>query len=138
MNSTEQVTDHKLTTVKGLLLALNAHLKAKVEAGHEELLIEEYGFSVNPAINSRLKEANPKIEKFRWLVAFAVEGGSEGYYVHVGRLIEDREDIYATDRQGEWEYRRYYDFGFCKTWSCTNAYAIAREAQRFLTAALWN
>ena len=32
----------------------------------------------------------------------------------------------------------YMDFGHAKTYSADQAYAIAREAQRFLTAAMWN
>ncbi len=136
MNSTEQVTDHKLSTVAELLKALNEHLKAQVKAGHTELEIEEYGFDMNPSFH---RDSNPVIPKqYRWLIAFCAEGNSEGYYVHIGTLVEEKNDIYGAHRAGEWEYRRYYDFGFCKTWSSTNAYAIAREAQRFLTAALWN
>jgi hypothetical protein len=115
------VRDPELAPVKELLTALNAHLKAK---GMEP---EEYGFA-----SLTVKYDNPDFavpSRYRWLVAYAVEGGSEGYYVHVGAIIHGL---------GHDEPTTYVDFGFAKTWSAETAYAIAREAQRFLTAAEWN
>lgn len=144
MNSTEQVTDFAVcihepipdkpgylrhvrnATIHDLLRAVNQHLK---RIGIEP---EEYDFSVSAGITARhgndAGEKNPEIPKFRWLVAFAVEGGSEGYYVHCGAILSDPGP----------DGRNYVEFGICKTYSADSAYAIAREVQRFLTAALWN
>ena len=106
-------------TVEALVRALNAHLRA---IGLEP---DEYDYCVSP----RIAYSDPQVDqhlpkKYRWLVAFAIEGGSEGYYIHVGAV----DDATAT----------YTDLGFAKTYSPENAYAIARETQRFLTAAEWN
>ena len=135
MTSSEQVTDFSVANWKpvegkpgfvkvdsmktygALITALNAHLKAK------DLEAEDYGFSVTPGTYS---EATIPA-KYLWLIAFVVEGGSEGYYVHVGALIrKDREPP------------EYCDFGFCKTYTAESGYKLATEAQRFLTAAEWN
>lgn len=62
----------------------------------------------------------------RWIVAFAVEGANEGYYVHLAALIPGT------------GLGTFDDLACCKTYTPDNAYAIAREAQRFLTAAAWN
>jgi hypothetical protein len=109
----EMVTEFgvtKDTPVKELITALTAHLKTM------DLEPDEYGFNVS------FLDDGSTIGTYRWLIAFAVEGTSEGYYVHVGSLYK-----------GE-----YLDFGLAKTYSPENAYALAREAQRFLTAAQWN
>jgi hypothetical protein len=113
----ENVIAHsiEMADIKALIKALNAHLKAaKTEA-------EEYDFSdVSDAIVP---------EKYRWLIAFAVEGSSEGYYVHIGAILPAPVAGHDT---------HYMEFGLAKTYSAESAYAIAREAQRFLTAAQWN
>lgn len=67
-------------------------------------------------------------EKYAHLIAYAIEGGSEGYYVHAGAILKAVGNGQPT----------YIDFGFAKTYSADSAYALAREAQRFLTAAQWN
>lgn len=120
MNSAEWVTQFSLTEngkpkpVRELLDVLNAHLKtAKLEA-------EEYHFCLSPSLN----DAQLLPKQYRWLVAFAVEG----YYVHVGAMMQQPHD----------QFRQYMDFGFAKTYSAESAYAIAKEAQRFLSAAVWN
>ena len=117
------VTKHtvEMATVQSLLKALNAHCGA---------LAEEYNFALDfdlaPETGYRAKPAVPASvipQDFRWLIAFAVEGGSEGYYVHVGAM-----------RPG----RIYEEFGLAKTNSSASAYELATQASRFLAAAAWN
>ena len=104
-------------TAEELLYALNAHLRA---IGLEP---EAYDYSVSPRYSDPgLDQHIPA--KSRWLIAFPIQGDSEGHYIHVGAL--DRATL------------SYTDLGFAKTYSADNAYAIARETQRFLTAAEWN
>ena len=104
--------------VRELLGALNAYLESTGNVPGE------YGFSCSYDRDpDRLVPS-----RYRWLVAYAVEGGSEGYYVHVGAIVHDHGNGPTT----------YVEFGLCKTWDAESAYAIARECQRFLTAAEWN
>ena len=113
MTKSEEVTGYTLKDNRssaGLCAALDEHLQARGIAP------EEYGF-----LSAYSGHAGP-VPNFRWLVAFAVEGGSEGYYVHIGAI---KEGVYTN-------------LGFCKTWTPGRAYAIATEAQRFLTAVCWN
>ena len=64
---------------------------------------------------------------FRWLIAYMVEGGSEGYYVHVGAIVPQHTGPI-----------HYVEFGLAKTFNLENAQNLAREAQRFLSATQWN
>lgn len=118
MTQTEMVTACALSRagqpirIYDLIDELNAYLKS---IGLEP---EEYEFNVSPGRDGTTSMP----EKYRWLVAFAVKGNSEGYYIHVGTI------------QGP----TYIELGLAKTYTPGNAYAIAREAQRFLTAAQWN
>ena len=125
MTENKMVTAFKLTDgdkptkVDALMRALNMYLNSI------GLQPEEYGFSVSPQIQFTQSPGNDRIpERYRWLIAFAIEGRSEGYYVHVAAI----DDVGKT----------YTDLGLAKTYSADNAYALAREAQRFLTAAKWN
>ena len=68
-------------------------------------------------------------DRFRWLIAFEAEGESEGWYVHVGAIVQKRTLS---------EPNEYIDFGFVKVWSVDDSFAVQKEAQRFLTAARWN
>jgi len=73
--------------------------------------------------------------RYRWLVAFAVEGESEADYVHFGALVQ---------KQTTWSrpvdvWGDYVDFGFTKVWGgSARAREIAAEVQRFLNCARWN
>jgi hypothetical protein len=109
----------EMVTVKDLIAALCSYCGS---------LAEEYEFCVSPSI---AYDATPTTvpERFLHLIAYAVEGGSEGYYVHVGAILRDF-DAALT--------RPYLDFGFAKTWTAESAYALAKEAQRFLSATIWN
>lgn len=105
-----------------LLKAINKHCGQ---------LAEEYAFILSPTFRFE-GIANPCLPaRYRQLIAFATEGGSEGYYVHVGALLEQ-------DDRSQKHTQQYVDFGFAKTYSAESAYALAREAQRFLSAARWN
>jgi hypothetical protein len=118
MNQQESVTDFRLTAngkpvaLSELLHALNCYLKS---VGCQP---EEYGFKPTPGAGPDLPQ------RYRWLVAFVVEGESEGYYIH----------LVAIPRAA----CTFTDLGLAKTWTTDSAYAIARETQRFLTASLWN
>lgn len=122
MTSKDWITDFKLNqngencTVQSLLRAMNQHCGD---------LAEEYNFSLGLDLNqtSRIPE------RYWRLIAFAVEGNSEGYYVHVGALLrpESRNAL-----------PQYFEFGLAKTYSSESAYKLATEASRFLAAASWN
>jgi hypothetical protein len=119
------VTDFKIEgkTTSEVITALREHLKAqRIEAG-------EYDFCDCGQWTTAVKVP----ETFRWLIAYAVEGESEGWYVHVGVLVHDSEKT----TPGSLSHYTYQDWGFAKTWTPESAYAIAREAQRFLSAARW-
>lgn len=67
--------------------------------------------------------------KYRWLIAFAVEGGSEGHYVHFGAMIQ---------AESGFGLPTYQDFGFAKFFYPDEARKAATEIQRWLEAASWN
>jgi hypothetical protein len=108
----------EMAKIGDLVKALNSF------CGH---LAEEYNFTVSAYVKYEDKNATVP-ENFLQLIAYAVEGGSEGFYVHIGAILRGHED--ATNP--------YQDFGFCKTYSSESAYAICKDAQRFLNATLWN
>lgn len=126
MNTKEQVTDFSLeepgtgkqVTVSALIKALNLHCKEKL-AGES--------FCDTSTWCERSGERIP--DRYRSLIAFAIEGDSEGWYVHVGAMVR----FGCDDGKG-----LYVDFGFAKMWSADEAYDLCREAQRFLSAARWN
>lgn len=148
MTSKEQVTDFKLegTSIRQLLQAVNAHLSL---CGIEP---EDRGFGVNHELEDYRNPNTAKIPNardYRWLIAFAIEGSNEGYYIHIGAMmhfptrgfgsfeIPDTPvgKIHITPRPAT---MTYMDFGHAKCYSAEQAYQIATEAQRFLTAAAWN
>jgi hypothetical protein len=147
MTQNEMITDFKLAgeSVNGLLKAVNKHLK---KAGCEP---EEYGFDSASWVrySGAKDQLLPPRSDFRWLVAWVVEGGSEGYYIHLGAILARRTiemntkhdeiggTLKAVYTPGE-DTSTYLEFGLAKTYSAESAYAICREAQRFLTAAEWN
>jgi hypothetical protein len=125
MHGTEMITDLQLKqnnraiTVEALMRALNTHLESV------GIQADEYSFCVSPALrygNSDTVKHVP--EDYRWLIAFAIPGESEGYYIHVGAI--------------GWRTKTYVDLGFAKTWTPENAYTVARETQRSISAAMWN
>jgi len=68
--------------------------------------------------------------RFRWLIAFHVEGENEADYVHLGAIIQPTKAAEKTE---------YLDFGFAKLWNgAAQARAVANEAARFLAASRWN
>jgi hypothetical protein len=114
----------EMTKVSDLLKALNEHV-APDHRGFATRIkdqAEEYPFSTLQYLDE------PCIyvpEKYWKLLAFAVEGNSEGYYVHVGVILSGKSS-------------QYVEFGLAKTYSPESAYQIAKEASRFLVAAQWN
>jgi hypothetical protein len=112
------VTDFKLgkdCKVGDLVDAINDYCGA---------IAEEYGFSTAISNPDMLIPA-----KYWQLVAFAVEGSNEGYYVHLGAILspETRGGVAA-----------YVQFGCAKTYTSDSAYEMAKQASRFLAAAAWN
>jgi hypothetical protein len=77
-----------MSSVESLIKAINAYCKkVKVEA-------EEYHFTVSPSIKYRNPgELIP--QKYAYLIAYAVEGNSEGYYVHVGAILKDESGAFG-------------------------------------------
>lgn len=124
MNQTEMVIDFKLRngeepiTVASLMEALNTHIRAR------KLQPDEYDFQRLPSGGRHGQDNNHLPQKYRWLIAFFVKGDSEGYYIHVAAVDSATQKI--------------TDLGVAKTYSADNAGKITLEAQRFLTAALWN
>jgi hypothetical protein len=117
------VTDFKIdgATYEDIARAVNAHLETM---GIEP---QEYGYSAQ----DKYDPDRPKtIGRYRWLVSYFVEGGSEGYYCHIGAIVDP--ETYSN------EPRTYEDIAFCKTWDQRSAAAIATEVQRFLVNAEWN
>ena len=113
-------------TCRELCRAVTAYCKSK---GLEP---DEYGF--NPTSQALFGEPGGRLpEKWWHLIAFVVEGGSEGFYIHIGAMIQQHVSAYNPDGAARW-----IDLGLAKTYSPDNAYALATEAQRFLMAAEWN
>ncbi len=107
----------EMSKIQDLLKAINAYCGQ---------LAEEYDFSLNFALRpaNGLPQSETLIpEKYRWLVAFAVEGGSEGYYVHMGAMLDGGQ---------------YQEFGLAKTNTAESAYELTKQTSRFLAAASWN
>lgn len=101
----------KAATVHGLCKAMTAFATLQ---GVEP---EEYGLDRNPSLSR-----DARIPDYRWLVAYVVEGGSEGYYVHVDAI-----------KGGE-----HIPLGLSKTYSFENATELAKQYTRFLVCAAWN
>ena len=113
-------------TCRELCRAVTAYCKSK---GLEP---DEYGF--NPHQPALFGESELRLpEKWWHLIAFVVEGGSEGFYIHIGAMIQQHVSADNPDGAARW-----IDLGLAKTYSPDNAYALATEAQRFLMAAEWN
>ncbi|GGG86637.1 hypothetical protein [Edaphobacter dinghuensis] len=117
--SLEEKDSGKNVTVTSLIQAVNAHCKN---------LLQGESFCDRTAWDEdRKNERIPK--RFRSLISFAIEGESEGWYVHVGAMVAFGNRPYPGI---------YIDFGHAKLWSSEDAYALGMEAQKFLTAVRWN
>jgi hypothetical protein len=127
MTKAEWVTDFKLEepdggqpiTCTALLYGIEKHCKTLLEGEHF------YDCSAWSADKNRRLPA-----RWRCLIAFAVDGDSEGYYVHIGVMV--------SYSDGEFGPGQYLDCGFVKMWTAKAAQLLATEAQRFLSAARWN
>lgn len=118
----ELCVTHKIemSKVQDLIDAVNGF------CGH---LAEEYSYSISFDLRGKLTprgyENTARIPEDFWrLIAFAVEGSNEGYYVHFGAILKDS--------------NQYQEFGLAKTYSADSAYEMAKQTSRFLAAALWN
>jgi hypothetical protein len=111
----------KMSTVHSLLKAINAQFGALAEEYSFSLdfnLVGESGLKAKPGVSPSLIP-----QDFHELIAYAVEGGSEGYYVHICALLPNG---------------HFMPFGIAKTWNPDSAYELAKQASRFLAAARWN
>jgi hypothetical protein len=126
MTRAEQVTDFKLeepdgkpVTFTAIIKAINDHCKDLMGG---DCFTDKSKWDT-PPVDIRLPAC------WRSLIAFAMDGDNEGYYVHVGVMV----DFGYGDRPGE-----YLDIGFVKLWEAETAQRVATEAQRFLSASRWN
>jgi hypothetical protein len=120
---------HKMAKVADLIKAINAYCDSlAAPALHPAIFSADAGFE-HFCCSAAWDDPNAKIpERFRWLIAFAVEGENEADYCHVGALQENGGP-----------HRLYIDFGFTKVWGGPNqARQVAVEVQRFLNASRWN
>ncbi len=127
MTKAEWVTDFKLEETDGKPVTLCAIVKAVEEHCKAQLDGERFYISADWEPKGRVPERLP--ERWRSLIAFAIDGDSEGYYVHIGLIIN------FGDLQ---QPGKYIDMGFVKLWDAKTAQTVATEAQRFLSAARWN
>lgn len=108
--------------VVDIVKALERHCKAALKLESLDYFTASSAFKYdNPDKTVPVKRA--------WDIAFAVEGGSEGYYVHFGSVLRG-------EKVGE--QAGYFDYGFAKLYDRAEASALCTEAQRFLTSAGWN
>lgn len=91
-------------------------------------------FNVTPSIKYGCPDAATQpgdrvpVKRFH-TIAYAVEGGCEGYYVHCGCILRVEN---SRDTPG------YVDFGVAKLFNRDEAERLAVACQRWLTAADWN
>ncbi len=127
MTKAEWVTDFKLQGPDGKPVPLSDIVKAVEE--HCKAKLDGERFHDRSAWDSKGHPPARLPERWRHLIAFAIDGDSEGYYVHIGVMIG------FGDIQ---EPGRYLDIGFVKLWDPKTAQDVATEAQRFLSASRWN
>ncbi len=126
MTKAERVTDFRLEEPDGKPVALSAIVKAVEQ--HCKTQLQGEAFCDRSSWDVETKDRRlPK--RWRGLIAFAVDGDSEGYYVHIGVMVTFGDGL----RPGE-----YIDMGFVKLWDAKAAQIVATEAQRFLSASRWN
>lgn len=110
-------------------MAQVADIVKAIDAYCKQFAIESLDYV---AASSEVKYLNQSLrvpEKYFHNIAYAVEGSSEGYYVHFGVILQ---------REKPGEKQNYMDYGFAKLYSREEASKLATEIQRFLTAAEWN
>jgi hypothetical protein len=127
MTRAEWVTDFKLDEADGQPITFSALVEA-VKAHCKEILDGE-SFCDVTAWGGEQAKGRRLPARWRSLIAFALDGDCEGYYVHIGVMV----DFGDWDRPGQ-----YLDAGFAKVWTAEQAQKLATEAQRFLSAARWN
>ena len=124
MVGSEMVTDFRLEDAEGKPVSLSAIVKA-VNA-HCQGIMDGERFCDRDAWDGVTRYLP---ERWRSLIAFWQEGDNEGWYVHIGCMV----DYGYGERHGE-----YIDMGFVKLWTPDAAKKLCTEAQRFLTACRWN
>jgi hypothetical protein len=126
---TNVIKGYDMAKVADLIKAINAYCDSlAAPAVHPAIFSADAGFE-HFCCSAAWDNPNEKIpERFRWLIAFAVEGENEADYCHVGAI-----------QQNGAAPTVYIDFGFTKLWGGPNqARAVAGEVQRFLNASRWN
>ena len=127
MTKDEWVTDFKLEEADGKPVTLSAIVQAVKK--HCKELLDGDSFCDRSTWGPDAERRLP--ERWRSLIAFALDGDNEGYYVHIGVMVSFGGD--TDDDPGH-----YIDMGFAKMWTPEQAQRLATEAQRFLSAARWN
>ena len=125
MTKAEWVTDFKLEEPDGKPVTLSAIVQAVKK--HCKELLDGESFCDRSTWGPDAERRLP--ERWRHLIAFWMEGDDEGWYVHIGVMVE----FGGGGHHGE-----YIDMGIAKVWSVETAQRLATEAQRFLTATRWN
>ncbi len=126
MTKTSFVTDFSLEEADGRPVTFSALVRAVEQ--HCKSLLDGETFCDKSSWDP--EDNNARLpERWRILIAFAMRGDSEGYYVHIGVMI----DFGSIQQPGT-----YIDIGFAKVWTAQAAEDIAIEAQRFLSAAREN
>jgi hypothetical protein len=126
MTGTESVTEFSLEDAQGQPVTVSAIVEAINEYCRPWLTGESFG-DRSTWEPTRKGETLP--ERWRYLVAYCVDGDCEGWYVHIGCMV----NFGYEQTHGD-----YIDFGHAKLWTAADAYTVAREAQRFLSACRWN
>jgi len=110
----------QMAKVSDLIKALNKHCGS---------LAEEYNFSASGYYYPSRELGDKRLPDYRWIIAFCVEGGSEGYYVHISAIMPDKKGDGKNECIG---------IALAKTYSAESAHKLTIEASRFLAAAEWN
>ncbi len=122
----EFITDFSLEESDGKPVTFSAIVKAVEQ--HCKPLLDGETFCDRSTWDAEAKDTRLP-EHWRSLIAFAMDGDSEGYYVHIGVMV----DFGSVQQPG-----KYIDIGFVKLWTPKAAQDVAVKAQRFLSAARQN
>ncbi len=127
MRQADMVTDFKLIDAEGntprildLVKAIEAHCSGLLDGERFSVPCQWYPEHMEDRLPAR----------YAALVAYTMDGQCEGYYVHLGAVVD-----FGDGHGGSGVY---VDLAFVKLWNPDAARKLADEAQRFLCAARWN
>jgi hypothetical protein len=114
-------------------MAKVADVVAEINAYVKQFNVESLDYlTLSSAIKYEAPDTLVPVKRVH-MVAYAVEGSNEGYYVHFGTFIRNEDRKPKAKLTSE-----YMDFGFAKVYSREDASLLATEIQRWLTATDWN